>query len=146
MESEFKESSNSIRIELNRFVKAGLLESKTEGNKRFFKANVKHPLYNDIHSILLKYVGFDQIIDKVLERLGNLDSAYIIGAFAKGMDSKVIELILVGNEIEKEYLIRLICKAEKVAKRKIRYILLNPLEESEVIKDYPDALLLWKAR
>lgn len=146
MESEFKESSNAIRIELNRFVEAGLLESKTEGNKRLFSANVHHPLFKDIHNILMKYVGFDQIIDTVLERLGNLTSAYIIGTFAKGMDSKVIDLVLVGNEMDKEYLVHLVDKAEKLVKRKIRYILLSPEEEVETIEDYPDALLLWKAK
>ncbi|MBN2682880.1 MAG: ArsR family transcriptional regulator, partial [Bacteroidales bacterium] len=32
--SEFGESTNSIRQELNRFEKAGLLEASTEGNKK----------------------------------------------------------------------------------------------------------------
>ena len=63
--AEFGESSNSIRVELNRFEKAKLLTAKTEGNKKIFKANIKHPLYSDINSILLKQTGLDQIIERV---------------------------------------------------------------------------------
>ena len=70
LESEFGDSSNAIRQELNRFEKAGMLKTSTEGNKKFFQANTDHPLYNEIHNILIKYIGFDTIIDTVIERLG----------------------------------------------------------------------------
>ena len=39
LESEFGESSNAIRLELNRFEAAGLLYSLREGNKKVFQAN-----------------------------------------------------------------------------------------------------------
>ena len=55
LESEFHESTNAIRLELNRFEEAGLLQSQTKGNKKFYHANTDHPLYPDINSILLKY-------------------------------------------------------------------------------------------
>ena len=60
LETEFGESSNSIRIELNRFEKAGLLLSLKDGNKKVFQANSDHPLFNDIHSIILKETGIDR--------------------------------------------------------------------------------------
>jgi DNA-binding transcriptional regulator PaaX len=56
---EFKESSNAIRLELNRFEKAGLLVSFNEGNKKIYKANSDHPLFWDIHNIVLKSVGIN---------------------------------------------------------------------------------------
>jgi hypothetical protein len=46
LETEFGDSTNAIRLELNRFEKAGMLKSYTEGNKKFFQANTDHPLYN----------------------------------------------------------------------------------------------------
>ncbi len=46
LENEFGESSNAIRIELNRFEEAGMLVSFTEGNKKLFKANTEHPLFH----------------------------------------------------------------------------------------------------
>ena len=41
LESEFGESSNAIRLELNKFEKAGLLTTTTNGNKKMFKADRK---------------------------------------------------------------------------------------------------------
>src|SRR5690606_8657004 len=72
LESEFGDSSNAIRLELNRFEKAGMLTSFLLGNKKYFKANTLHPLYKDTHNLLLKYIGFDKIIDAVIERLGDV--------------------------------------------------------------------------
>ena len=62
---EFSESSNAIRVELNRFEKAGLLVSFIKGNKKMYKANPNHPLSRDIHSIVLKYVGIDNAIEEL---------------------------------------------------------------------------------
>jgi len=67
---EFGESSNAVRLELNRFEQAGLLKSEAKGNKKLFRANVMHPLYKDINSIIRKTIGIDQIVDEVVARLG----------------------------------------------------------------------------
>ncbi len=45
LETEFGESSNAIRIELNRFEEAGLLHSLRDGNKKIYQANATHPLF-----------------------------------------------------------------------------------------------------
>ena len=71
LESEFGESSNAIRVELNRFEDAGLLHSLRDGNKKIYQANSKHPLFKDIHSIIMKETGIDRVIEKVIHRLGN---------------------------------------------------------------------------
>ena len=68
---EFGESSNAIRLELNRFEEAGLLESEARGNKKVFKANTGHPLYKDIHSIVRKTIGIDRIVDDVVVGLSS---------------------------------------------------------------------------
>lgn len=120
LESEFGESTNGIRIELKRFETAGLLQSHFEGNKRIYKANTNHPLYKDIHSLLLKYTGIDQIINQVLTQLGGLEQAWLVGDFARGRDGEVIELILFGDRINERYLNQLINKTELTTKRKIR--------------------------
>lgn len=120
LEQEFEDSSNGIRLELNKFEEAGLLNSENIGNKKVFKANTKHPLFKDIHSIILKYTGIDQIIESVVERLGNVNSVYLVGSFAKGLESNIIDLIIIGD-VDKEYLNNLITKAEKLIDKKICY-------------------------
>ncbi len=144
LESEFGESSNGIRLELNRLEKAGLLLSESEGNKKIFRANIGHPLFREIHHIILKQVGLDQVIENVIQRLGDVQYVYLIGDFSKGMDSPVIDLILVGN-FDTSYLTVLVEKAEKMVGRKIRYLHYTPEDALKIDwKTFdPEPLLLW---
>ncbi|MBA7537979.1 hypothetical protein ES705_30252 [subsurface metagenome] len=145
LESEFHESTNAIRLELNRFENAGLLESEARGNKKIYKANIQHPLFPDINSIVLKYVGFDTIIEKVIHKLGKLNCVYIVGEFARGIDNHIIDLLFVCDEIDREYLARLTAKAEKLVKHKIRYLIMNRDEFDDYSNTLPSdqILLLW---
>ncbi|MBK7627186.1 MAG: ArsR family transcriptional regulator [Bacteroidales bacterium] len=145
LESEFGESSNSIRIELNRFEEAGLLNSLRDGNKKIYQANRSHPLFKDIHDIILKEAGIDRVIEKVIHRLGNLLSVYLVGDFARGKDSKVIELILIGDSIDREYLAKKVSQAEELVGRKVSYTILNSIEADRELGLYKpaDLLPLW---
>lgn len=143
LEQEFGESSNSIRLELNRFEKAGMLVSYSKGNKKFFQANRKHPLFNEIHNIVLKHIGFDTIINNVIEKLGDVKQVYISGDFALGKDSQIIDLILVGD-INQQYLIQLVQKAEKLITRKIRFIIFQNYEEVDLKQMDTNPLLVWE--
>jgi len=144
LEAEFGESSNGIRLELNRLEEAGMLTSNIQGNKKIFKSNTEHPLYREVHNILLKYIGFDQIIEGVVERLGYVQKVYVTGEFAKGIDSQIIDLVFIGD-IDKEYLVRLIGRTEPLIKRKIRYLVYSTEEETIIDWSKLDfkPLLLW---
>jgi hypothetical protein len=140
LETEFGESTNAIRLELNRFEKAGLLISGKEQNRKVFRANTRHPLYPDISNLIRKYVGFDQIIDKVVRKIGGLEKAYITGDLALGRETDKIELLLIGETIDRSYLDLLIGKAEGVIDRKIHCTILGPEE-----RDIPEhSLLIWE--
>ncbi len=143
LESEFGESSNAIRLELNKLEEAGMLSSFSEGNKKMFQANNKHPLFGDIHNILMKYIGLDQIVEKIASNLGDLDEVYLSGDFAKGLDSSIIDLIFIGNNINKSYLMELVEKSEKLVKRKIRYIIYSRSELNIEAISNKAILLLW---
>ncbi len=144
LESEFGESSNGIRVELNRLENAGLLVSNSVGNKKIFQANTAHPLFGEIHSIIMKYIGFDQIIENLIQRLGDVKRVYLVGDFSKGIDSQIIDLIFVGD-FDQAYLMELIVKVEKMIKRKIRYLLYDNQESATIdwSKYAPEPLLLW---
>jgi len=144
LEDEFGESTNSIRIELNRFEKAGFLTSFLQGNKKLFKANNSHPLFFDINSIVKKMVGIDYVIDYILQRIVKLEKVYLVGKLAKGLDSDIIDLVLVGD-INKVYLAELVVKAEKKINKKIKFIVYSENEfDLDKIKE-PDMhpLLIW---
>jgi hypothetical protein len=92
----------------------------------------------------MKYIGFDKIIDTVIERLGEIREVYIIGQFSNGIDSPVIDLLFTGD-IDENYLIRLIRKAEGLINRKIRYIIYrtDEIPGIEWNKFETKPLLLW---
>lgn len=141
---EFQESTNSIRLELNRFEEAGMIVSESKGNKKIYKANDRHPLYVDLRNIILKYVGIDRIIEIVISRMGRLEKLYLTGDYAKGKDTGIIDLIFVG-EIDKPYLINLVIKVEKLIKRKVRFLTYDLAEwELGSVKNSENYLLLWE--
>lgn len=146
LSSEFGESSNAIRLELNNFENAGLLKSRVEGNKKLFQANTEHPLFDDIHSILKKQLGFDMLINKVVKKIGDLEAVFVIGDLAQGKDSEIIDLIMNGEKLDRSYINNLIEKAEKLIKRKIRFIVFNKMELENYLSNHgPDEVfLLWK--
>lgn len=143
---DFRESTNAVRLELNRFEEAGMLISEARGNKKIYKANEKHPLFKDINSIVLKYVGIDKILEIIISRLGDLELVYLSGDYAEGKDTGIIDLVFVGV-IDKAYLVRLIEKAEKLIHKKLRYIHYPDEQEFKASSGSADRakhLLLWK--
>jgi tetrahydromethanopterin S-methyltransferase subunit A len=103
-----------------------------------------HPLYKDIHSIISKTIGIDQIIDEVVSKIGDVEEAYITGDFAVGKNGKTIDILLIGNAINKNFLHLLIDKTESLINRKIRYLILSPSETQAHLGDGMGAMLIWK--
>lgn len=148
LEEIFGESSNAVRLELNRFEKAGLLYSAMEGNRKVYTANTNHPLYPDIHNILRKHLGIDHVIEEVTKKLGQIKQVWLSGDFAKGNDSTTIELLLIGTLIDEEYLELLRNKAATLINRTIKLTLFTPdsfLEMKSRIKS-TDVFLLWESK
>lgn len=143
LEQEFGESSNAIRIELNRLEGADLLRSEISGNRKYYMANTSHPLFQDINNIVKKFVGIDKLIERVINEIGNIETAYITGDFARGIDSQIIDLILVGQNIENSYIEKLVSKAENLISRKIRYLILTENQMTDYFKNKP-ALIIWE--
>lgn len=144
LETEFGESSNAIRQELNRLEEAGLLNSTIQGNKKLFSANTLHPLFKDINSILFKYTGLDRVVEQVLSNLGKLERVYLTGELGKGIDTPIIDLVIVGD-INREYLGKLTEKAESIINKKIKYVVYSN-EQFEAQKNRVLAeqnLLIW---
>ena len=141
---EFDVSTNSIRLELNRLEKLNLLISQTQGRTVQYQVNTKNNLFKDIRSITLKYVGIDSLIENIINKIGDLRSAYIIGDYARGMDTGIIDVVLIGN-IDKAILNQLVEKTESLIHRRIKWLILSD-EEIESFKDTLDishALKIW---
>ncbi|MDZ4058530.1 MAG: ArsR family transcriptional regulator [Bacteroidales bacterium] len=144
--TEFGDSTNAIRLELNRFEEAGLLEAHTLGPRKVFQANTKHPLFDDINRLVRKYTGLDAIVDSVVNQLGQPREVYLMGDLAQGLDSPDISLIIVGEHIDLDYLEKLVAKAQKVISRNIKYIVLtqNEFKSHHPHFDQEKLLPLWE--
>ena len=89
--------------------------------------------------------GLEYVVDYIIQRIGDLKKVYLVGKLSKGQDGNMIDLVLVGNDLNKTFLIEQIEKAEKKINKKIRYVLYSEEEfDLNKIKEpgmHP--LLLW---
>ena len=116
---EFGESTNSIRKELNNLSDAGFLVKKAEKNKIEYQANTHHPLYNNIQDIIRKYLGLDKLLEAVLERMGEVSKVVLTGDYARGQDTGIINVEILGKNLNESYLEHLSYKIEKIINRKV---------------------------
>ena len=121
--SEMGESSNSIRKELNHLHDAGYLDKVKNDNKIEYQANTKHPLYDILRKVVLKHLGLEDIVETVLERMGNVKKIVLVGDYAEGNDTGNIEVFLIGKDLNMSYISQLEEKIEKLIKRKVSFYL-----------------------
>jgi len=145
LSDEFNASPSQVREELRQLSEAGFLSSEKNGRQIHYCANRQHPLFSELNSMVRKALGMNRILDSILKRLGNLESAYLVGDYAEGKDSGIMDLILVGN-IDQANLSDLVAKTEKYIGRKIRTLTMETGEfetMAQVFEKKP-ILLLWK--
>jgi len=142
--TEFGESTNAIRVELNRLTEAKLLKSVNSGRTVEYRANKQHSLFKDLQSVVKKFVGLDKVAEELAAKLGDIQAAYVIGDYAKGNDSGLIDLVLVG-QVDDEKLKEVTKKTEELIDRKIRTLVLAPtdLEKLQSRLDIEHALFIW---
>ncbi len=143
---EFNCSTNAVREELNQLTSTQLLKSEKSGRQVIYKANQEHPLFPELKSMVAKVMGLDQVIDSIVSRLGDLESAYLIDDYAEGKDTGIIDLLLIGN-IDRYHLNDLSRKTERYIKRKIRSLVLSRDEYEDLkprLENRP-RLLVWEA-
>jgi len=131
--TEFNESTNSIRKELNHLSEAGYLEKFKNQNKVSYKANTKHPLFDVLQKVVFKHLGLEEIVERVLERMGPVEKILLIGDYAEGHDSGTIDVVLIGKTLNTEYIEALEQKIEDVIDRKVNFYLAskpNPNQSS----------------
>ena len=117
---EFGESTNAIRKELNHLANAGYLSRIKESNKIQYLANTAHPLFSSIQKIVQQHLGLEFIAEKVIERMGKLNTISLIGDYVKGIDSGTIEIVICGKQLNHNYLLELSRKIEAQIERRIQ--------------------------
>lgn len=139
--SEMGESTNAIRKELNHLHDAGYLQKVKQNNKVQYKANTKHPLFDVLQKVVLKHLGLEDVVDTVLERMGNVTQIILVGDYAKGNDTGNIEIFLIGKELDMSYITQLETKIEDLIGRKVSFYLASKfLSDREHIVLFENAI------
>ena len=119
--TEMGESTNAIRKELNHLQSAGYLEKVKVDNKVEYKANIKHPLFDVMQKVVFKHLGLEDVVETVLERMGDVDQIILVGDYAKGNYSGLIEVFLIGQGLNMEYIAQLDLQFYPLVERCIPY-------------------------
>lgn len=142
--TEFGESSNGIRIELNHLTRAKLLIPKQDGRTILYEANIQHSLFPIIQEALQKNVGIDHLLDLLVSRCGKIEAAWVVGEYARGIDSGLIDLVILGSINLVEFQ-KTVDKVTNLIKKKIRYVVItqDELETIGAHLDIEHALQIW---
>lgn len=146
LSQEFDASPGHVRSELQQLSEAGLLASEKAGRQVQYRADLSHPLFPELQSMVRKALGMDRILESILERLGKLEAAYLTGDYAQGRDTGIIDLVLVGD-IDRHNLDDLVAKTERYIQRRIRSLILSSTEFDELVAggSLQPTFMLWHA-
>lgn len=141
LSKELEENTNSIRVELNRMEEAGLLSAEEQGRRKIYRVNKSHPLTSDLTSILRKVTGIDELVDRVVNRIGeNLQQVWITGELAKGIESEMLDVVLVGSDLDQGYITELMGKVEQQLSKTVHYAIVGSISPSQATQ----SLLVWE--
>ena len=131
--NEFNESTNSIRKELNNLSEAGYLSKSKNNNKIIYRANTSHPMFRILQKIVRQHLGLEDIVETVINRIGDINTIAITGDYARGIDSGKIELIINGSTVDVDYLEGIKPKIKKKIGRDVSFSVNEKLDLNTLI-------------
>jgi predicted nucleotidyltransferase len=89
----------TIQQELKKLVSINLVKRTRDGNRVYYEANIFHPLYPEIHRIVLKTTGLTDLVKKALEGNAKIRIAFIFGSIATGTEKAEsdVDLMVIGD-------------------------------------------------
>jgi len=88
----------TIQGELKKLSGLDLVLKEKDGNRTYYRANKNHPLYSDIHNLVLKTTGLVDVLKNALETK-KIKLAFVFGSFARSEEKagSDIDLMVIGN-------------------------------------------------
>ena len=114
--------SGAVQRELKRLAASGLVTVTRIGNQKHFQANRTSPVFDELHSLLIKTVGLADPIRHALALLAEkIHLALLYGSVPKGIDtaSSDIDFLVVADELALEDLYAALAPVETLLDRKI---------------------------
>jgi len=97
---KLKLDKRNLVKKLKELQEAGLIQSETRGNQKYYFLNKKFPLYTEYRNIMMKTIGLEKKLKNILRNIEGIKKAYIYGSYAKDkMDAfSDIDLLVIGNQ------------------------------------------------
>ena len=89
----------TIQQELKKLFRLDLIKKRKDGNRLYYEANQEHPLYPDIHNLVLKTVGLVDFFREALKANPNIKLAFVFGSIARHeeKDKSDVDLMIIGD-------------------------------------------------
>jgi len=89
----------TIQTELKKLLRLGLVSSRRDGNRLYYRANREHPLYPELRGLVLKTVGLVDVLQSALAEAEGIQVAFVFGSFARQEEGagSDIDLMVIGR-------------------------------------------------
>jgi predicted nucleotidyltransferase len=94
-----------LQRDLERLQRSGLVVSRTDGNRRYYRAVPAHPAFADLRAAVTKTMGLGVELGAALAGLGGAVSlAFVYGSFARGDDvaESDVDVLIVGSATRRD--------------------------------------------
>ncbi len=126
-----RSGTGAVGRELQRLQDSGLVTVERIGNQKHYRANPRSPIFDELHSLVLKTVGLAEPLRQALTRHADkIDAAFVYGSVAKGADTarSDIDLMVIGDGLTYPDLFAGLQKAESALQRPVNPTVMSPAE------------------
>lgn len=126
-----RSGTGAVERELARLQESGLVTVERIGNQKHYRANRASPIFEELHSIVLKTAGLSEPLRAALTPYADrIKAAFVYGSVAKGSDTAKsdIDLMVIGDDLSYPDLYAGLEKAERVLRRPVNPNFLTPTE------------------
>ncbi len=125
--------STNLSRELARLEKLGLLVSTTSGKQKYYQANPRSPIFNELHNLMVKTAGVVDILRSALNPADRqINLAFIFGSVANRTEDRASDIdIMIIGDITFDDVVSLLNSAEKTLGREVNSVV-YPLEEFQL--------------
>jgi len=91
-------SEASLRQEMRKLKRLGLVDNRRSGNRVYYRANRDHPLYLDIRQLVIKTTGLVDVMSAALAR-ADIAVAFVFGSIAQAKEAghSDVDLMVIGG-------------------------------------------------
>jgi DNA-binding transcriptional ArsR family regulator len=121
-------SLGTVQQELRRLTRVGLVMARKDGNRVYYRANLDHPAFRDLYSLVLKTDGLAGVLQPAFKTPG-VDVAFVFGSVARGEtgSGSNVDLMIIGSLGMRRVATLLSGKADRLG-REINPHLMTPEE------------------